>query len=513
LSALQSVARGSTTLTEVLTTRRELGINVVLLLLALVIRTARLSAFWLKLLDPLVLWCAVASTVVMGLEGDATSQPGMMSSIATMPVVIVRAALIPSTPVVTLLITAVAAAPGFIVAALYPLLHPTSPGSLNTLDLGIWWATQVAVATLTSKTIYGLRQRVREAEELGQYRLEEKIGQGGMGVVYRARHALLRRPTAVKLLAPDQLGDESLERFAREVRLTAGLSHPNIVTVYDYGRTPEGVFYYAMELLEGLDLGELVKIGGPVPAPRVRHLLGQAAEALAAAHAVGLIHRDVKPGNIMLCPAPARHEVVKLLDFGLVQDLRETIASGPRPAAPLVPDSTSTSTSADAPDPGRTRTGVRSLVGTPLFMSPEAFARPAEVDARSDIYSLGAVGYFLLTGAPVFSGDNVGEIGEHHLYSEPLPPSHKLGAAVPAGLERLIMRCLAKRPAQRPPSAVDLVRDLSELSAVDAWSAEQARRWWRAHIETRLVAVPTRSRPAGERRSDDVVLTIDRRHR
>jgi len=510
LSAFQTVARGSMTLIEVLTTRRELGGNLVLLLLAIIIRYARLSVFWLKLMDPLVLWGTVAPTVVMGLQGP-TSQPGMMSSIATMPLVIVRAALIPSTPVITLLITAVAAAPGYIVAGILPLIHPKATGSLdNTLDVGFWWAIQVAVATLTSKVIYGLRQRVREAEELGQYRLEEQIGQGGMGVVYRARHSLLRRPTAVKLLAPDQLGDESLARFAREVRLTARLSHPNIVTVYDYGQTPEGIFYYAMELLEGLDLGELVEIGGPVPAPRVRHVLGQAGEALAAAHAVGLIHRDVKPGNIMLCPAPARHEVVKLLDFGLVHDLREAVASGPNPASPVVSNPSAAIT--DASDPERTRTGVRSLVGTPLFMSPESFARPGEVDARSDIYSLGAVGYFLLTGSSVFSGGTVGEIGEHHLHSEPMPPSLKLGAAVPAGLERLIMRCLAKRPEQRIPSALDLVRDLAQLSGIEAWSMDDAQGWW-TQIDTEPGSRPGRSRPVGERRAQDFVLTIDRRHR
>jgi serine/threonine protein kinase len=514
LGALQSVARDSTTWIEILTTRRELGGNVVLLLLALVIRYARLSGLWLKLMDPLVLWCTVAPTVLVAMEStDATSQPGMADSMVTMAIVIVRAALIPSTAVVTLLITAVAATPGLIVAGIFPMTHPTSTGSLgNTLYIGMLWATQVAVATLTSKTIYGLRQRVREAEELGQYRLEEKIGQGGMGVVYRARHALLRRPTAIKLLAPNQLADESLARFAREVRLTARLSHPNIVTVYDYGRTPEGIFYYAMELLEGLDLGELVKMGGPVPSPRVRHVLGQAGEALAAAHAVGLIHRDVKPGNIMLCPAPPRHEVVKLLDFGLVQDLQESVVSGPKLASPAFPHPTPAP--ADAPDPDRTRTGVRSLVGTPLFMSPEAFARPGEVDARSDIYALGAVGYFLLTGAPVFSGGHVGEIGEHHLHSEPLPPSRKLGVAVPAGLERLIMRCLAKRPDERVPSAAELVRDLSELSGIDAWTTDQAQGWWRAHLETGRGSIPGRSGPAGERRSEeDVILTIDRRHR
>jgi serine/threonine-protein kinase len=509
LSAVQAIASGSTTLGEVLATRRELGANLILLVLALIIRYGRLTARWLSLLDPTVLWLTTAPTVLMGLQQPAREHPGLMGSIATMPLVMVRAALIPSTPLRTFLITFVAAAPGFIVGGIVPLLHsPTAAWLGSVLDIGIWWIVQVAVATLTSKITYGLRQRVREAEELGQYRLEEKIGQGGMGVVYRARHVLLRRPTAVKLLAPDQIGADSLERFAREVRVTAGLSHPNIVTVYDYGRTPEGIFYYAMELLDGIDLSQLVSTSGPLPPSRVRHVLLQAGEALAAAHAIGLIHRDVKPGNMMLCRGSGRHESVKLLDFGLVQDIGGAIAPASQPAAAAAGAAARPEESGeDRADPGRTRTGVRSLIGTPLFMAPESIARPAEVDARSDLYSLAAVGYFLLTGTPVFSGMTIGQICEHHLRSEPLPPSLKLGTAVPAAFERLIMRCLAKRPERRVGSALELVGELAELSDVNPWTALEAQQWWDARVEVTAGA---------ERRSDAFgrhlsgVLTIAR---
>jgi hypothetical protein len=511
LSGVQAVARGSLTLRELLSTRRELGGDVVLLALALVIRYAPLTARALRLLDPTVMWLTTAPMLLMGLQASVTDHDGhLMGSIATMPLVMVRAALIPSAALRTLVITTVAAAPGFIVGGIVPLSsHTSRAGVGDVLDIGIWWIIQVAVATLTSRIIYGLRQRVRQAEELGQYRLEEKIGQGGVGVVYRANHVLLRRPTAVKLLAPDQVGEESLARFAREVRVTARLSHPNVVTVYDYGRTPEGTFYYAMELLEGIDLGQLVRTSGPLPPSRVRHVLSQAGEALAAAHAVGLIHRDVKPGNIMLCPAPDRHESVKLLDFGLVLELQDATRPLDGTFEPAAADPGET---ADVVDPERTRTGVRSLLGTPLFMSPESIARPTEVGPASDLYSLAAVAYFLLTGSPVFSGVTVGEICEHHLHTQPVRPSLKMGSAMPAALEDLLMRCLAKRPEQRVASAAHFVRELSAVPDRDAWTAQDARRWWAARVAAR---VPGEGDAAFLERdiSENPVLTVDRRGR
>jgi serine/threonine-protein kinase len=233
----------------------------------------------------------------------------------------------------------------------------------------------VAVATAGSGVIYGLRREVRRALRLGQYTLEEKLGEGGMGVVYRARHALLRRPTAVKLLKGDRLGEASLRRFEREVQLTASLSHPNTVSVYDFGRTPEGVVYYAMEYLEGLSLEQLVAEAGAQPPGRVVHVLRQVLGALAEAHGVGLVHRDVKPGNVILCERGGLSDVAKVVDFGLVKDL-------------------------DAAD-ALSHEGM--LVGTPLYLAPEAIRSP-NADPRSDLYSLGAVAYVLLTGNHVFDG-------------------------------------------------------------------------------------------------------------
>src|SRR4029450_12284675 len=217
-----------------------------------------------------------------------------------------------------------------------------------------------------------------------------------MGVVYRARHALLRRPTAVKLLPPDKAGEQSIARFEREVQLTAALSHPNTVTIFDFGRTPEGLFYYAMELLDGAPLDVVVDLDGAQPPERVLHVLDGAAGALGEAHEIGLIHRDVKPANIILCKQGGVFDVPKVLDFGLVKDLTAGEAS---------------------------LTGSATLAGTPLYMAPEAITAQRAMDARSDLYSLGAVGYFLATGTHVFPGRNAVEVLGHHLHTMPERPS------------------------------------------------------------------------------------------
>ena len=347
------------------------------------------------------------------------------------------------------------------------------------------------------------REAQDTARQLGQYVLEQKLGEGGMGVVYRARHALLRRPTAIKLLAPDQVGEQALERFAREVRLTARLAHPNTVTIYDYGHTPEGTFYYAMELLDGSDLENLVRRTGPVCAARVRHILLQIAEALAEAHAIGLIHRDIKPGNVMLCNQALRDDVAKLLDFGLVKDLADMERDAPQRAErPPV----------DSKDPDRTRSGVRFSMGTPLYMAPESIARPESIGPRSDLYSLGALAYFLLVGEPVFNGATIGMICEQHLHSIPIAPSVRLGRAIPAGLERIVLECLAKDPDLRVASAAALVDALSALDDVESWTARDAQEWWQEHGPHAAHAAHA------ARAADDVdempgIVSINLRHR
>ena len=335
-------------------------------------------------------------------------------------------------------------------------------GVQSAVVAGLWWATAIIVATSASRVIYGLRAQVRDARRLGQYTLHEKLGSGGMGEVYRASHAMLRRPTAIKLLPPDRLGEESVARFEREVQLTALLSHPNTVRVFDYGRTPDRVFYYAMEFLDGASLAQLVSLFGPLPPGRVIHLLEQCAGALAEAHGVGLIHRDIKPANILVIEQGGQPDVTKVVDFGLVKTVTGGKVTG----------------EAHTPVPV---TEAESVAGTPQYMAPEAISSPDQIDARADLYALGAVGYFLLTGEDVFPDGSVLEVCGHHLHTEPEPPSARLGKPLPADLERLLLDCLAKDPAGRPPSARALRAALLECADAGAWREEDARSWWRDH--------------------------------
>lgn len=333
---------------------------------------------------------------------------------------------------------------------------------LSTFVNFMWWASAVAVATIAARVIHGLRRQARDARRLGQYTLLDKIGKGGMGEVYRARHAMLRRPTAIKLLPPEQLGEHSIERFEREVQLTAQLTHPNTIRVFDYGRTSDQVFYYAMELIEGADLARVVETTGPMPPGRVIHLLRQCAGALAEAHQIGLIHRDIKPGNILLTEQGGVPDVVKLVDFGLVKQ---------------VPTAGADSESA----PVATLTREDSFTGTPQYSAPESITKPTEVDARVDIYALGAVGYFLLTGAHVFGGGTMVEILGHHLHSDPAPLSALTDQDIPAELEQILRACLAKSRDDRPADAGSLRALLGGCPGADSWTEDDARAWWRRH--------------------------------
>jgi serine/threonine-protein kinase len=398
----------------------------------------------LRALDVIVVLALTALSLLASLE--VIQEPEVEPMVALLCVNVLlfaRAIFVPSSARRTFLAGAAAALPvgAYLVA------------TSTTERLGIWkvmWLiVAVAVATAGSSVIYGLRREVRDARRLGPYTLEEKLGEGGMGVVYRARHALLRRPTAVKLLKGDRLGEASLRRFEREVQLTASLSHPNTVSVYDFGHTPEGTFYYAMEYLEGLSLEQLVAEEGAQPPGRVVHVVRQVLGALAEAHGVGLVHRDVKPANVILCERGGISDVVKVVDFGLVKDQ-------------------------EAAD-GLSHEGQ--LVGTPLYLAPEAI-RTSGADPRSDLYALGAVAYFLLTGSHVFDGRTLIEICGHHLHTAPEPPSRRLGRGVPADLERWVLACLEKNPDRRPGTAQAAAEALDGCYDAEAWSAEAARAWW-----------------------------------
>lgn len=295
-----------------------------------------------------------------------------------------------------------------------------------------------------------------ELKRLGQYTLEEKLGEGGMGIVYRARHAMLHRPTAVKFLDAAKTNEKAIARFEREVQLTSQLNHPNTIAIYDYGRTPEGVFYYAMEYLDGVNLEDLVARHGPQPEGRVIHILRQVCGSLTEAHSIGLIHRDVKPANILLCARAGIFDFVKLLDFGLVKVAENSNAA-------LV-------------------TNAGGVVGTPLYMSPEAFKSPDKVDARSDLYAVGAVGYFLVTGTPLFSGDRVLDILNHQAKTPPEPPSQRGGQPVSPEMERLLMQCLSKSADDRPATAHEIIFALDELPSANSWTDRDARDWWRRYL-------------------------------
>jgi serine/threonine-protein kinase len=315
----------------------------------------------------------------------------------------------------------------------------------------MWWTLTVGLSALASRVIYRLRKEVRDIQSLGQYSLEQKLGEGAMGVVYEANHGMLKRPTAIKLLRPEITDRESLERFRREVQLTAKLTHPNTVTIYDYGRTPDGMFYYAMELLSGATLTQVVNASGEQPVERVVRILRDAALALNEAHQIGLIHRDIKPSNIMLARQGGVPDVTKVLDFGLVKNLGQ------------IDD--------------LERTNTLSIKGTPHYLSPEAIQNPQGIDARTDLYALGAVGYYLLAGRHVFEGKTIMEVCLHHLNTKPVSLAEIGSIEVPPALEELIFACLEKDQADRPTSGQELADALDRLD-VGRWGRMDAEAWW-----------------------------------
>ncbi|MBX3197843.1 MAG: serine/threonine protein kinase [Labilithrix sp.] len=339
---------------------------------------------------------------------------------------VVRAAIVPSKPWIATAVAAVSAIPFlFGLAVMYrragagvvPDANEATLAALRSMVAGIGGVYLVA------RTIYGLRTAVEKAVRLGQYVVHEKIGEGGMGVVYRASHAMLRRPTAIKVIPSDHASESATARFEREVMTTSRLTHPNTIVIYDFGRTLGGVFYYAMELLDGEDLGRLIEREGPQSVHRTRRILRQISSALAEAHEAGLVHRDVKPQNVMLCTRGGIRDFVKVLDFGLVKDV--AAASDVK------------------------ITSERAITGTPLYMAPESILSPETVGPTADTYAVGCVGYFLLTGRTPFEGDNLVEVCAGHVHKVPEPPS-TYAAEVTPELDRLILRCLEKRPDARP---------------------------------------------------------------
>jgi hypothetical protein len=406
--------------------------------------TRSLPSWQLRAID---LGSALSISIACGV-GAATAPANYQLQVGALLIVVlmlvVRSAIVPSTAAFTVLVSMLCWVP--VVVGGYMQAKAASPGALGfvtpellTVGLSVWCVAATTGTATVSRTIYGLVAQVRQAMHLGRYTLREKIGEGGMGAVYRAEHAMLRRATAIKLLLPDRVNPSALARFEREVQLTSQLCHPNTIAIHDYGKTPDGVFYYAMELIEGRSLQQLLVEEGPQPAGRVVHVLLQAAGSLREAHGVGLIHRDIKPGNLLIGTRAGISDFVKVIDFGLAKQLE--------PQADMFV----------------TRTDA--LAGTPLFMAPETILRPDRVDGKVDTYALGALAYMLITGVPPFAGASVVEVCSHHLQTQPVPPSQR-GVNVPMDLEAVILQCLAKEPALRPDDEelIQLLRGCQQTS-------------------------------------------------
>ena len=319
--------------------------------------------------------------------------------------------------------------------------------------LAVSAASFFAFSYLTVGLVGRARTAEKKAMQLGQYALGDFIGGGGFGEVYAACHEMLRRPTAVKILKSEKAGEQSIHRFEREVQQTCLLTHPNTIRIYDYGRTPDGVFYYAMEYVKGTTLAKLVADHGKLPEGRAIHILKQVCESLREAHDAGLVHRDVKPENIMLCVMGGIPDFVKVLDFGLVKHVR-------RPE--LV----------DVTQHGE-------VAGSPRYLSPEAIRNVRDVDARSDIYSLGATAYYLVTGTPVFEGDSTMDLLLQHLEKQPDPPSERIDEPISSEFEALILSCMSKDVEKRPQTIREVLIQLRSIQPTLEWSECQAHDWWK----------------------------------
>jgi len=348
-----------------------------------------------------------------------------------------------------------------IMLAMYPARFTPSPSQFF-FGLVFPYLLVVVMAYVGAHVVYALGTEVRRARDLGSYQLEERLGQGGMGEVWRAKHRMLARPAAIKLIRPSEtedgrsgVSDEARRRFEREAQATASLRSPHTVTLFDFGVAEDGTFYYVMELLEGLDTDKLVSRTGPFPAERAIHVLRQVCHSLSEAEACGLVHRDIKPANIFLCRYGEDYDFVKVLDFGIVKTLATDTA---RTTAVL--------------------TSENVIHGTPAFMAPEQALGGAAVDGRADIYATGCLAYWLLTGEHVFTAES--SLGQliHHAHTAPTPPSERTRLDIPAELDQLVLWCLAKDPAERPQTARELSRRLAAIEGVGAWTEARARDWW-----------------------------------
>jgi len=423
------------------------------------VSATRLHALGLAYQVALCFLCAL-----LGLWGFY-AETGVLPNLTWVPAVVIMFPLIMPGPPRRMLVAAIAS------AATSPLAMLILQRS-GRIDVGdgspyapaiVGPAFAVGFAYLGARVIHGLGREVARARAMGSYQLEERLGEGGMGEVWRARHRLLARPAAIKLIRPAPAGGgagvsrELVRRFEREAQAIACLRSPHTVNLFDFGVADDGAFYYAMELLEGLDADALVRRFGPVPAERAIFLLRQVCHSLSEAESCGLVHRDIKPANIFLCRYGEDDDFVKVLDFGIVKSHGE----------------------ARSGEAALTRENV--IRGTPAFMAPEQALGQADVDGRADIYSVGCVAYWLLTGKPVFTAETPTALLVKHIQARPEPPSSRTELPIPPALDALVLECLAKSPADRPPSARELARRFGAIDGGTEWTAQRCRDWWEKH--------------------------------
>lgn len=400
-------------------------------------------------------------------QGNAASMVAMVAFekngvLRTFMMMMIYGVFIPNDPKVTSRVVMTMAAGPIVVLAM--VLHhefamnttaDQMASSQNLISNALFLVIGAALAIFSAHILKGMRLQLHDARQLGQYRLLNKLGEGGMGEVYLAEHQLLKRPCAVKLINAD-LEDNSiaLARFEREVQSAAMLSHPNTIEIYDYGRADDGTFYYVMEYLPGLSVSDLVRQGGPLPPGRAVYILRQACGSLAEAHRMGLVHRDLKPANILVAILGGECDVAKVLDFGLVK--------------------------VENPTDGLNLTAEYTVSGTPSYMSPEQARGVSDIDGRADIYALGAILYFMLTGKPPFERDSPMSLMIAHA-GEPVTPPTQLRPDIPADLEAVALRCLAKAPADRFADARSLAAALAACGCARDWDQAHAEQWWLDH--------------------------------
>jgi len=413
----------------------------------------------------------VPHAFLLALLNSWTEQPTTMRPVSSVTVLILLFGMIAPARPRWMLAAAVAAASmdplGVWIAHLRGL---PVPSALNTVLMFYPNYVCASLAVAPAQVLYRLGRQVREARALGSYQLVERLGEGGMGEVWRAHHRLLARSAAIKLIRPEILGDSgqdpviSVNRFEREAQATAALTSPHTIRVFDFGVTGDGTFYYVMELLDGRDLESLVREFGPLPPGRAMHVMRQVCRSLAEAHAIGLVHRDIKPANIYACRMGLEYDFVKVLDFGLVRHENR----------------------ADAP----TLVTLRSVtMGTPGYMAPEVILGNHDTDRRADVYALGCVAYFLLTGQPVFEAEHPMKLLMRHVQETPLPPSRRAEHPIPREIDDFVMACLQKDPDRRPHSAEDALRLACECEDADLWDQHDARRWWTTNLPD--LSIPT----------------------